>query len=147
MTTTAPRVRPRALVGALLTVAGGIVAAVGTSLVWFSIGGEDFDAFASFADGDGRASGVPVVSLAAVVSGVGVITLVARRIVPIALAGFAAAAAVAVVGVLRRNDLQDSADEYAGVVELGSGPTVVIAGGIVATIGSLLVLARRTRRP
>jgi hypothetical protein len=123
-----------------------VTAAVGAFSTWFSIDETDVDGFRQLVSDDGASAGAVVLALAIVLAGVAVITVIGRRVVPIAIAGVGVGVATIVVGVMRRGDLRDAADRYAGLIELGPGSGIVIAGGAVATLGALIMVLTRRRR-
>ena len=122
-------------------IGGAVVMIIGSFLTWFTIGGVDVTGFSDLG-GEDR-DGPVFFGFAVILIAFGITTLVARRMLPIAilavvLAGFAVIFAFADYGDV--TDLED-----AGLAEAGPGLPVVIVGSLIALAGGIVAVAKRRR--
>ncbi len=122
-------------------ISGAVVIVIGSFLTWFTIGDADITGFSELG-GDDR-DGPAFVGFAVILAAFGITTLVARRLLPIAIlavvfAGFALIFALADYGDV--SDLEDL-----GLAEAGPGLPVVVVGALIALAGGIVALARRRR--
>jgi hypothetical protein len=136
--------RPASPIGGALMIAGTVIAAIGCFLPWLSdsILGE----INGFEEGpDEAALGGAVIFFALVLLGMGITTLAAKRILPIAIIGIVAAALCLLVGAAQLADYSDWVDFRGDQAELKVGLPVVVLGSLVALAGAIITCAKRRR--
>lgn len=122
-------------------IVGAVVAVIGCFLPWLDSG---FDSINGFDEGpDDAALGGGIVFFALVLVGMGITTVAAKRILPIAIIGIVAAALCLLVGAAQLADYSDYAD-FAGI-DLGAGLPVVVLGSLVGLAGAIVTCAKRRR--
>ena len=124
-------------------IAGAVIAAIGCFLPWLKW---DDRTFNGFDEGpDEAALGGGVMFFAVVLVGMGITTLAAKRILPIAISGIVAAALCLLIGAAQLADYSDFADFPLVDAEIGPGLIVVVLGSLVALAGAIITCARRRR--
>jgi hypothetical protein len=145
MLTVAKPPRPASPIGGALMIAGAVIAAIGCFLPWLSdplLGGE----INGFDEGpDDAALGGGVIFFALVLLGMGITTLAAKRILPIAIIGIVAAALCLLVGAAQLADYSDWVDFRDDGAELEVGLPVVVLGSLVALAGAIITCAKRRK--
>jgi hypothetical protein len=119
--------------------------AIGSFLTWFTIGGEDVTGFTEIAEE--TRDGPFFVGIGVVLLAFAITTLVAGRLLPIAIlavvfAGFGLIAALVDYGDI--SDLEDS-PLFAESLDIGPGLPVVIIGTLIGLAGGIVALAKRRR--
>ena len=122
-TQTAPP-RPKAPTAAWLLIGGAVVMVLGSFLTWFTIGGEDITGFSELG-GEDR-DGPAFVVFAVILAGFGITTLLARRLLPIAILAVVFAGFSSIFALVDYGDISDLED--VGLVEAGPGVPIVIVG-------------------
>lgn len=139
----ATRPRPAVTVAALLLLGGGVLMAVGSFVTWFSVLGESFNGF-SGGEGDDVRDGPVFLTLGLLLVVGGVLLLVMRRVLGIAIAGIVIAAAGVLAAFADLSDVLDLKDTF-GVVSVGAGLYLCVIGGLVALGGGIAATAKRRR--
>jgi hypothetical protein len=124
-------------------IAGAIIAAVGCFLPWLTIADASINGFDE--GPDDAALGPGIMFFAVVLLGMGITTLTAKRILPIAIIGIVAAALCLLVGAAQLADYSDVADVPLFEAEIGAGLVVVVLGSLIALAGAIITCARRRR--
>ena len=124
-------------------IAGAVIAAVGCFLPWLTIGDSTLNGFDE--GPDDAALGGGVMFFAVVLLGMGITTLAAKRILPIAIIGIVAAALCLMVGAAQLADYSDFADVEFFDAEIGAGLPVVALGSLVALAGAIIACAKRRK--
>ena len=135
--------RPASPIGGALMIAGAVIAGVGCFLPWLTIGGLEINGFDE--GPDDAALGGGVIFFGLVLVGMGITTLAAKRILPIAIIGIVAAALCLLVSAAQLADYSDFADVEFFDSELGAGLPVVVLGSLVALAGAIITCARRRK--
>jgi hypothetical protein len=142
----APVTRPRPAVtaAAVLLVGGGLLVAIGSFVTWFSVLGQSITGFTSASDDDVR-DGPVFLTLGLLLVVAGVVLLVKRRVLGVAIAGIVVAVATIVAGFADLGDVLDLKDALGGAITVGPGLYMCIIGGLVALGGSIAATAKRRR--
>ena len=139
--------RPRVTVGASLTLAGGVLAAIGSFLTWFTLEGQSFTGFSKDANNDSKDGPVFLV-LGLALIGLAVALLVARKVLAVTIVAVVLAALTVLFALADLGTVAD-ADDKAKLLGLsfssGPGLYLCLVGGLVALGGSIAALARRRR--
>jgi hypothetical protein len=135
--------RPASPIGGGLMIAGAVIAAIGCFLPWLTWNDVTYDGFDEGPDEAALGGGVMFFSL--VLLGMGITTVTAKRILPIAIIGIVTAALLLLVGAAQLADYSDFADFTLVDAELGAGLPVVVIGSLVALAGAIITCARRRR--
>jgi hypothetical protein len=122
-------------------IGGAAVMVIGSFLTWFTINGEDITGFSELG-GEDR-DGPAFVTFAVILAGFGITTLLARRLLPIAILAVVFAAFALIFAFADYNDITDLED--IGLVEAGPGVPIVIVGTLIALAGGIVALAKRRR--
>jgi hypothetical protein len=137
--------RPAAPVGAYLAIAGAILLIVGSFLTWFSVGDMDVT---GFTDDFGDTKDGPVfVTFGVLFLAFGITTLLAKRVLAVAIIGVVLAVLAIMAGLADYGDVTDAEDLFGDSATFSAGPglPVIIVGGLLALAGSIVVLAKRRR--
>lgn len=125
-------------------IAGAVIAGIGCFLPWLT--NTIFGDINGFDEGpDEAALGGGVMFFALVLVGMGITTLAAKRILPIAIIGIVAAAFCLLVGAAQLADYSDWADVQDNPAEIGPGLVVVVLGSLVALAGAIIACAKRRK--
>jgi hypothetical protein len=125
-------------------IAGAVVMIIGSALTWFTIGGVDITGFSQLGGQD--RDGPAFAGLAVILAAFGITTLLARRLLPIAILAVVFASFAAVIAFSDYGDVTDLENlDRADVFAVGPGLPVVIAGGLIALAGGIVALAKRRR--
>ena len=135
--------RPASPIGGVLMIAGAVIAAVGCFLPWLTIADTTINGFDE--GPDDAALGGGVIFFALVLLGMGITTLAAKRILPIAIIGIVAATLCLLVGAAQLADYSDFADVPFFDAEIGPGLVVVVLGSLVALAGGIVACAKRRK--
>jgi hypothetical protein len=135
--------RPASPVGGWLMVIGALVAGLGAFLPWLTVSDVTINGFDE--GPDEAALGGGVIFFGLVLLGMGITTLAAKRILPIAIIGIVSAALLLLVGAAQLADYSDYADIPFIDAEIGPGLPVVVLGSLVALAGAIVTCARRRR--
>jgi hypothetical protein len=129
-------------------IGGAALMVLGSFLTWFTLSGEDVTGFSEL--GGETRDGPIFLVLGVILAAFGITTLLARRMLAIAiiavvLAALSLIAAVADYGDV--NDLEDF-DQALGrdAFEVGPGLPIIVVGTLVALAGGIVALAKRRRR-
>lgn len=117
--------------------------AIGAFLPWFSFAGDDITGFTGL-DEETR-DGPVFVGIGAILLGFGITTLVAKRILPIAILAVVFAAFGTLAALVDFSDVQDLKDLFGDAVESGPGLPIVLVGSLIALAGGIVALATRRR--
>jgi hypothetical protein len=136
--------RPGSPVGGWLMIVGALVAGLGAFLPWLT--DTIFGDINGFDEGpDDAALGGGVIFFGLVLLGMGITTLAAKRILPIAIIGIVSAALLLLVGAAQLADYSDWTDFPGNDAEIGPGLPVVVLGSLVALAGAIVTCARRRK--
>lgn len=125
-------------------IAGAVIATVGCFLPWLT--NTIFGDINGFDEGpDDVALGGGVIFFAVVLLGMGITTLAAKRILPIAIIGIVASTLCLLVGVAQLADYSEWADLSDNPSEIGPGLVVVVLGSLVALAGGIVACAKRRK--
>jgi hypothetical protein len=124
-------------------IAGAVIAAIGCFLPWLTIGDTTLNGFDE--GPDDAALGGGVMFFAFVLVGMGITTLAAKRILPIAIIGIVAAALCLLVSAAQLADYSDFADVELFDAEVGAGLPVIVVGSLIALAGAIITCSRRRR--
>jgi hypothetical protein len=125
-------------------IAGAVVMVIGSVLTWFTIGGVDISGFSELG-GEDR-DGPAFAGLAVILAAFGITTLLARRLLPIAILAVVFAAFAAVIAFSDYGDVSDIEHlDRSDVFDVGPGLPVVIAGSLIALAGGIVALVKRRR--
>jgi hypothetical protein len=117
------------------------VIVLGALLPWFEIAGESFN---GFSDVGGEVRDGPAFALFAVIlAAFGVTTLVAGRLLPIAILAVVIAAFSTLAAIVDWTDVMDTLD-FVGA-STGPGLPVALVGSLLALAGGIVALATRRR--
>ena len=133
--------RPRCPIGAILLIAGAAVITLGALLPWFELAGESFNGFSDI--GGEVKDGPAFVLFAIILAGFGVTTLVARRLLPIAILAVVIASFSTLAAIVDWSDVRDAVD-FVGA-STGPGLPVALVGSLIALAGGIVALATRRR--
>lgn len=120
---------------------------VGSILNWFDLDNEAFNGFASGLEGVTNVKGGIFIVLGALMLGFGITQLLVKRVLAIGIIGAVASSLGLLVGLKALSDINDLVDfgRYFGAeVATGPGLYVAVAGGIVATIGSIVTVVKQS---
>ena len=135
--------RPASPIGGGLMIAGAVIAAIGCFLPWLTIADTTITGFDE--GPDDAALGGGVMFFALILLGMGITTLAAKRILPIAIIGIVAAALCLLVAIAQLADYSDFADIPFFDAEIGPGLVVVVLGSLVALAGAIIACAKRRK--
>ncbi len=141
-----PRVRPSVTIGATLMAVGGALMIAGSLLTWFNSDNQTFNGFTSGLGDITNVKGAIFDVVGALVLAFGVIQLLVKRVLALGIIGAVVGSIGLVVGLKALsdvNDLVDFARVFGADVSTGPGLYVAVAGGIVATIGSIATAAKQ----
>jgi hypothetical protein len=140
--------RPAAPVGAYLAIAGAVLLIVGSFLTWFSLLDTDFNGFTGGGAEETR-DGPVFVTFGVLFIAFGVTTLLAKRVLAVAIIAVVLAAFAVMAAFVDLGDVTDAKDEFEAMgldgFETGPGLYVVVLGALLALAGSIVVLAKRRR--
>jgi hypothetical protein len=138
--------RPAVTLAAILLLAGGALTILGCALTWFEASGVKVTGFTTF-DGDDVNDGPFFTFMAVVLIAFGITFLAAKRVFVLAIIGVIAAGIVILAGISDYGDVRDFKDIFGQFsdVSIGPGLPVVILGGVVSLVGSILALAKRRK--
>ncbi len=124
-------------------IAGAALLVIGAFLPWFSIGDTSISGMDT-TDGETR-DGPVFVGLGVIIAVLGIITLVWKRILGVVIGALVVAAFALMAGIIDFTDVQDLKELFGDQVDAGIGLPVIIAGAALATAGSILGIAKRSR--
>jgi hypothetical protein len=140
------RQRPSVTIGATLVALGGALMIAGSILNWFDLDKETFNGFTSGLEDVTNVKGGLFDVLGAVVLGFGITQLIAKRVLAIGIIGAVLSSVGLLVGLKALSDVNDLVDFgrlFGSDVSTGPGLYVAIAGGAIATIGSIATVAKQ----
>lgn len=134
--------RPRVTVGALLLLAGGLVAVIGSFVTWYSQFGTDFNGFSK--SGTDSNDGSVFVTFGVVLVGFGIALLSARKVLAVAIIGIVVAALLALFSLADLGNANDLKDKFGGVT-VGPGLYLCLIGSLIALSGAIVATATRRK--
>jgi len=144
--------RPSVPLAAWLALAGAVFVVAGSFLPWGSFPQEiealnldrEFNGFTRLGDG-GVNDGPYFLGIAIVIAGLGVATLLAKRLLPVLIVGLALAAFGTWASIVDFTDIANSGGRIPAALEPAAGPglPIVIAGFVLAISGFVAGIAKR----
>ncbi len=122
-------------------IGGGAAAIVGCFLPWFTIAGETITGFTKV--GDETSDGYFFAVLGAAVLAFGITTLLAKRLLPIAIIAVVLASICVLGSVADLRDVSDLSELFD--VSIGAGLPIVLIGSLAGLAGGIVALATRRR--
>jgi len=128
-------------------IAGAFVVIVGCFLPWLTVEGDSFNGFAEDDSGDSN-DGVVFLVLAVAVLGFGITTLVAKRLLPIAILTVVFASFILLGSIADLSEVSDAMDvgeRFDLDISIGAGLPIILVGSGGALAGGIVALATRRR--
>jgi hypothetical protein len=126
-------------------IGGAVVIAIGCFLPWLTIDGDSFNGFAS-GENDDTSDGYLFTVLGVALLAFGITTLLARRLLPIAIlatvfGGFVVLGTI--VDLSDASDIIDVAGAFGADASLGAGLPIILVGALASLAGGIVALATR----